>query len=340
MKLSLKIARSAEERASRIAPLPLPEHAGFVRFAKTMNDDKLYRACVAGAFGLALLAGGGFGHTALVVGWLQGGLWCLTAAGVAVRALMPEATVSDANVTIINRSLVLWGILIAVSAVLASLASGANALPVIGAAGLIAGSMGLASRTSIVGKPWVAPVTLILGIVAVISHFERIAILGLIAAGVLSVAIVVLVLRVSPLADGKVNTFLMLTRCAALAWAWAVFDAGGPNDFRLITFMIVMISLAGLDIAASRSHSFAVTVAAVIFVHLAAMAQDMRSSYSPLWAQFAVACVQAVLLVVAAFRHATVSWWLLPRATYRVAPLCVVPRLDRAQDHPVKINVG
>jgi hypothetical protein len=340
MKLSLKIARSAEERASRIAPLPLPEHAGLVRFAKALNDDKLYRACVAAAFGLAVLAGGGFGQNALAVGWLQAGLWCLTAAGVAVRALMPEATVSAANLTIINRSLVLWSLLIAISAVLTSLGSGANALPVMGAAGLIAATVGLASRTSIAGKLWVSPASLILGIVAVVSHFERAAFLGLIAAGVLSIAIVVLVLRIRPTANNEANTFLVLTRCAAFAWAWAVLDSGGQNDLRLVTFTIVMISLAALDTAGSNLQSFATIIGAVIFVHLAAMAQYIPSAHSSLWAQLAAAFVEAVLLVIAGFRHALAALRLQPSATYRVAPLCVVPRLDRAQDHPVKINVG
>jgi hypothetical protein len=119
---------------------------------------------------------------------------------------------------------------------------------------------------------------------------------------------------------------------AFLVWRW-------PTDAPIVGAICAATALLVVDVLTSRRRSFAAIVAAVLIVHLGALPPSANLLGQQLPLQIVAATLEFLLLTMAGFRYVQASLWRFPSATYRIAPLCIVPRLDRAWDHPVKINV-
>ncbi len=119
---------------------------------------------------------------------------------------------------------------------------------------------------------------------------------------------------------------------AFLVWRW-------PTDAPMVGAMLAAAAVLTVDMLTIRRRSFAVIAAAVFIVHLGALPPSANLLGHQLPLHIFAATLEFLLLTVAGFRYVQASLWRLPSATYRIAPLCIVPRLNRAWDHPVKINV-
>ncbi|HEV8608324.1 MAG TPA: hypothetical protein VGQ99_23520 [Tepidisphaeraceae bacterium] len=117
-----------------------------------------------------------------------------------------------------------------------------------------------------------------------------------------------------------------------LVWRW-------PEDAPMVGAIAAAVVLVILDVLTSRRRSFAPIAAAVFVVHLGALPPSANLLGRELPLHIVAATLEFLLLSIAGVRYAQASLWRFPSATYRVAPLCIVPRLNRAWDHPVKINV-
>jgi hypothetical protein len=130
---------------------------------------------------------------------------------------------------------------------------------------------------------------------------------------------------------------LVVTRVSGIGYAFLVWR--WPADAPMVGAILAAAAVLIVDMLTIRRRSFAVIAAAVFMVHLGALppAANLLGRGLPL--QIVAATVEFLLLSFAGFRYAQAALWKFPIATYRVAPLCIVPRLTRAWDHPVKINV-
>jgi len=115
-------------------------------------------------------------------------------------------------------------------------------------------------------------------------------------------------------------------------WRW-------PADAPIVGAIGAATALLVVDVLTSRRRPFAAIVAAVFMVHLGALPPSANLLGQDLPLQLVAATLEFLLLTMAGFRYVQASLWRFPSATYRIAPLCIVPRLNRAWDHPVKINV-
>jgi hypothetical protein len=131
---------------------------------------------------------------------------------------------------------------------------------------------------------------------------------------------------------------LIATRLATIAYAWCAWR--GPGAGRIVEFIFAAAVILTLDALTVRRRHFAVIVAAVVLTHLCALPPSANLLQPALPLHLVTASLEMLLLTVAGFRFLLASLWQFPSATYRIAPLCIVPRLDRAWDHPVKINVA
>jgi hypothetical protein len=138
-------------------------------------------------------------------------------------------------------------------------------------------------------------------------------------------------------ADGSINAALAVTQFSGIGYACVVWR--GPGDAPVLGAIAASAVIVTLDVFTIRRRPFAAIVAAVAVIHLGALPPAANLLGPDLPLHLIAATLEFLLLVFAGFRHVQASLWRFPSATYRVAPLCIVPRLDRAWDHPVKINV-
>lgn len=130
-----------------------------------------------------------------------------------------------------------------------------------------------------------------------------------------------------------------LTAFAGLGWA-ALAWGMGLRDFDVSMFLAIAATVVALDVAAVRRNWFATLAAVALFLQLAAMPPSEELLRRFLWLQPLASLGAFMALLIAGLRYVEAARWRLPAATYRIYPLCVVPRLDRGLDHPVKINVA
>lgn len=109
---------------------------------------------------------------------------------------------------------------------------------------------------------------------------------------------------------------------------------GDPSSFRpAIVVVVAAVVVHGFVAWVSRGPRFA---AAPLVGGLLLLLDPPGS----LWLALAAAAVMFVASAVAALRWSRAALARSARATYRGAPECHVPRVDRAWDFPVRIDVG
>lgn len=342
MNANLQRSRAEEQSATATAPMPLPRHDGERRYQTTLDADQDYKRLVLGAVLLALWAGSGFGQLPRQAGWLPAVLWSVTVAGLAARCVAPRPAWRRGSVEplALASTLRLIAGLTAGGAGLASLRSGAVGLLVCATALVVAGVLWFVRCQSQTVIRLTVPVLLALGsgILYLLTKPHTPLEALLVCGAGCGIAAVVAITAGAP--GGPVNLALALTRLAAIGWVFGTWGAALQHWTAVFPFLAAGVGLVALDIFTIRRQYFAATAATVALVHLAALPPPQELLHAPLWLQLPVAAAEYVLLILAGLRHVQAAFWRLPNATYRIAPLCIVPRLDRAWDHPVKINVA
>jgi len=353
-----------EQTARRSVPAALPTPVGLARFAERLREDKIYRRCVLGAFAMALLAGGSAGVMAREVpGWITV-LWAVVASSMAAAAVEPQLLGSSFTARRAARERFdrAFAIILVPGTALLVFRSGSDAwLP-------LAISIAIALVTSLLRENLrlhavfngfigvaAAPAATLWNPAA--SQLVRMSWFFLALA--LGLVFVWLARRYGFGKEGEellgLASSVFLGRVALLAWIFATLgmvhgEAAGSN----LPLLLGLI-LLGMDLVQDREIRFFAVIAGVLFLHLGTLAWSVLLSGSPLVRldqsgpaegnsflfvlQPVSALGAAALLAWGGFRYYEASLLRLPRSTYRIAPLCVVPRLDRAQDHPVKIDV-
>jgi len=131
-----------------------------------------------------------------------------------------------------------------------------------------------------------------------------------------------------------------LTALSVAMWVYVVVPPGLPLTPRASAAAGTALAIAALQAVAAKRASFVPAVVVVAAIHFTSAVSPALAGRlaQHVWLQLAAVAVEFLLLVGAGYRYALAAVLRLPTATYRVAPLSVVPRIDRAWDHPVKIS--
>ncbi len=287
MKLPLRTAEAAEQKALRTAPPAPPEPTGLARYRAQLASDRRYRAALAAALALCLFAGAEFGRGADAMGQLDAGLWAATTAILITRLLdvQPGASPTKGQSRAQARTTVLAAI----------------------AAALLVSLLGLARIPGSDGPPWSIIIPLAFGATVACA--------------------------------AAMGAWRWVRRAAiyslAVAWLAAGALSGAPAGPAVGCAAVLIV----LELLMSRRPTLANALATAAFLHLGGLVLS-GGGVLPSAVHLATAWVEISLLVYAGLRDLDASQWKPPRATYRAAPLSVVARLDRAQDHPVRIDVA
>jgi hypothetical protein len=343
-----------EQKAQQTVPAALPTPAGLARFATSLREDAIYRRCVLGAFALALLAGGNAGAMARDLPGFIAVLWAVIAASMAIAAIEPQlfGNAVSARREARQRFDQTFAFLLVPATLLLVFRSGADAWLPLGISVAIAavtyllrGNIQLHGVVNGFLCVAAAPAATLWN--PVDSQLERMGWFFLALA--LGAVFVWLARRYGFGAEGEelleLSSAVFLGRAATLAWVFAaagVFHADGTTTNLPILLGIVLLVL---DLIQDNEIHFARVLAGVLILQIGTLAWtpspagavSSDSIFLFLLQPFA-SLGAAALLAWAGLRYYQASLLRQPRSTYRIAPLCVVPRLDRAQDHPVKID--
>lgn len=353
MKLPWTPAGVSEQKAQRAIPSALPAPAGGARFAAKLAGDRAYRLCLLGAFALALLAGGSGGEMALPVPGFAVALWAVVATALISFSLQPlpprdrmEQSPPDAAPQAQARRQRLFIRLLLPAAALMVFRSGRDAWPPLAMVLAIflvllwlrarPRRFAFANFLAALATPAAAALWNPLP-----GPWERATWLAL------ALAASILFLFFAFKLKMRFASVFFTARVALIAWGFATLGAAHasassssavPVLLATAFFLLDGLSLVAPFFAATVAAALALQLGGLAWTGLSYSALDSPGSQLPLLLQPAAALLGAALLAAAGLRHTRASLLQLPRSTYRIAPLCVVPRLDRAQDHPVKID--
>lgn len=356
-----------EQKARQTVPATLPTPAGLARFAASLRADPVYRRCVLGAFALALLAGGSGGAMAQDLPGFVVVLWAVAASSAAAAAIEPQMFGSGyaARREARQRFDRVFALLLVPVTLLLVFRGGGDAwLPL-----AIAAALALATYLLRANLQLHAVFNGFLCVVAA----PAVTLWNPVASQLARMAWFFLALALAAIFAGLAKKFgagpegaellglassVFLGRAAVLAWIFATLgvvhgDAAGAN----LPLLLGLI-LLGLDLVQDNEIHFFAVLCGVLIFHLGTLAWSSALTGSPAGSplngiaasatahggmllfllQPVAELGAAALLAWAGLRYYQASLLRLPRSTYRIAPLCVVPRLDRAQDHPVKID--
>lgn len=327
-------------RTADAAPPPLARHDGERRYQDALDTDRVYRLLLAAALLLAAFAGSGFGLLPYRSEPLLGALWSITVAGLIVRCVAGRSALqwqSRDDGAIASGGDILAILAPCVAFMVSARSGGGAIMTTVGIAAGCALVLWLLSRP-LRAMARATGIAVILGTGAAGLWLARRNGGGdEISAAAIGIA-VGLAAAASAYRPGlAVNPLLAVTRLAGVGWALLGWGKYGQEVGALLFALVVLIVI---DVMAIRRRTFIALAAAVMFVELAALPPGEELLRGSLLLQFPVAAVIFGLLVLAGMRHVAASLRRMPGATYRIAPLCVVPRLDRGRDHPVKISVA
>lgn len=336
----------SEQQARRTIPDALPTPAGLARFVARLSGDRIYRRCLLGAHAVALIAGSAGGLMALQVPGFVVALWAVVATSVAAASIEPQLSgeISAAQQQARDRYERVFAVMLVPATLLMVFRSGMQAwLPL-----CISLAVALATRW-LSGNPQRHAFLnglLCLGVIPaatlwnpVPQQIARMAYFFL----ALGVAVLFAVLA-SKRGDGLASS-AFLARVAVLAWLFATLGMIHANAAPSNLPLLLAAALLLMDFLRVRDPRFLYVLAGVLILQMGSLAwtgldePGMDGRFLGFLLQPIATLAGATLLAWAGFRSYEASLLQLPRSTYRIAPLCVVPRLDRAQDHPVKIDV-
>ncbi|MDR3688796.1 MAG: hypothetical protein P4L46_05395 [Fimbriimonas sp.] len=318
--------------------VPLPPHRGEVRYQASLDRDGAYRDRVLVTFAASLIGSSGLGHLALGYGALPAALFCFTVFGFAYRALAPrtrrlESLGRDYESRTILGGIALFGVL---GCFLSGTAGGDACLLTC----LLAGIVFLVRRIAVLGL-----LAYLAGAIAMIAEIgmgsSSEGSLGILlpkfGVGAVLAAMAILSGLSDPFEDQPIS---VLSAMAGNLWIWIAVDKLLAAPWSFIVVLAMASGLWILHAALSRRVIFAPVFIAVMLVHLSGCLCTTRNLLDPVAPQVVIVLLEFCLLAMANYRHAQARLSSYPVSTYRSSPQCLVPTLDHAWDHPVKIDVG
>ena len=131
---------------------------------------------------------------------------------------------------------------------------------------------------------------------------------------------------------------IVFTSIAGFVWViWLAFIEFSSPWSGLIA-VAGCAALAVMERSLSARVSFAPIVVALVFLHLSVFLGAVHLPSKSIIPQMIVLVLEFCLVGFAGYRHAIASLSRYPRSTYRSSPQCLVPALDHAWDHPIKID--
>jgi len=328
---------AAPTPVAKAAPQPLPRFDGGGHFQAALDADWRYRALVAAALMIAAAAGAGLGTLSSRAGLATALLWSVTVAGLVARC----AARRDGLAGQLGRPGALVVLAAApVVAAMASAADGLEALRTIGAAAAVGAALWLLSWRFPLSHWLSAGAVLAAGAASGAWAAPAIGgVNGWIAAG-LGLAAAAIIVAASYRRAGGVDATVATTRLAGLGWAIFAWGGAARGGFHADAALVAALAVVALDLWTTRRRAFAAVVAAGVFIQLGALPPVEELLRGSLLLQPLFSIAAFAVLIIAGWRFVAASQARQPSVTYRIAPLCVVPRLDRGLDHPVKISVA
>jgi len=327
---------SAIQTVVAAAPAPLPRFQGALRFQAALDQDKTYRVLVLVALSIAGVAGAGFGTLPSRAGEPVVLAWSLMASGLIVRCIGRR---SSPGLGLDWRDILLLGVLSLVLVAAASFTQPTVLLRLAIGVVIAVAPLVLLERLGAVAAQaqiWLGPpVAAVLA--AAFGYWVSSGSVG-VSAVAAAVAVVAVLTTWRP--GRGVGATIGLTRAAGIGWALLAWGGeSGPEPYRALSIIALVIFLA-LDLWSEQRRSFAAVATVAVFLQLATLPPFEQLLFGSLLLQPLCSVAVFVALAFAGWRFMAAARLLQPTATYRIAPLCVVPRLDRGLDHPVKISVA
>ena len=336
----MKFAERELKAVTHRKPL-LPHNRGEVRYQSALDQDKSYREMVLGAVAIALFAGSGFGHLGSVAGPWMASLVSLTIAGFGIRMVVPKGFPENAGTYFVKGSVsrllisTIFGF-----GILCSLLSGWTSIEVLT---LACGQSLLVILANIEAK--FNRLTNLIGSLALLYSCSHLANLGGqllpgwsgigLLIGMMLCAICILENARHP---DQIRSALTLSSLATCSVVILLVAENVPTSFAAwIGFGLSLLVIAFQRVISKRS-SFAPIFILVVGTHLLSTAMKANNLLEPVAPQIIVVLLEFTLLGMASYRHSYALLSRYPRATYRSSPQCLVPGLDHAWEHPIKID--
>ena len=322
----------------------LPVHAGESRYQLALDSDRNFREMILAAFALTLLAASGFGQSASSIGPVRIAFISIGAAGFGLRIVALRFAAQGVGTSLVdgpNSRLV--AVVICGFGVLGSFLGGGSGFQAMGAVFVCTALILLVTHFNVLR-----------------SVFYSLAGLGLIAfltwssgfsGGSFNSASAIITFAVSAVALGisffsnwnqpsSMQPALIVTSFAAYGWIiFTVFSVlKAPWSGPIAILAIPLFAVVERQITVRSA--FAPIIVLLVLLHLSAFI-DPNANQTRLIAPHLTALVlEFCLLGMAGYRHAIAALNRFPLATYRSSPQCLVPTLDHAWDHPVKIDAA
>jgi len=153
--------------------------------------------------------------------------------------------------------------------------------------------------------------------------------------GIVMAAVSVITNRREPFG---IEPIVVLSSMAGQSWFVLSIWAVSKSAWNPLIALAACLGLAILNSLLSSRSSFAPVVITVVFVHLSGCLASGEQLFRPVAPQVVVVILEFCLMGMASYRHAAALLAKYPLSTYRSSPQCLVPDLDHAWDHPVKID--
>ena len=290
---------------------------------------------------IALFAGSGFGHLGSVTGPWMASLVCLTIAGFGIRMVVPRGFPDKTGTYFVKGSVnrLLISTIVGFG-ILCSLLSGWTS---IGVLALVGGQALIVILANIDAK--FNRLANLIGSLALIYSCTHLASLGgqilsgwsgfgLLIGAMLSG---VCILENASQPD-QIRSSLTLSSLATCSVVILSVAENVPTPFAAWVGVGSSLLVIAFQRVISKRSSFAPIFIVVVGTHLLSTAMKANNLLEPIAPQIIVVLLEFTLLGMASYRHSYALLSRYPRATYRSSPQCLVPGLDHAWEHPIKID--
>lgn len=335
-------AYQSKERklVNELKPL-LPTHAGEARYQAALDGDRKFREMVLAAFALALFGGTGFGQMAATAGPTRSALLCITAAGFALRSISFRTAVPRAGNLVDGPPLRLVAVTVIGYGILGSLLGGLYGL--VSMAIVVVATIATAVVSA---RPGLRPLGYALACLALVGASiwklgllsGSIPILGIVAGFSIGSACVAISLIANSNQGVAYQPTMVMTSIAGFAWIFWTASAAMASPWNLVAAVFGCLVLAFVERQLSARASFAPIVIALVLLQFSGCAGAVRLPPKTVAPMLVALTLEFCLVGMAGYRHAIASLRRYPHATYRSSPQCLVPSLDHAWDHPIKID--
>ncbi len=320
----------------------LPPHAGEARYQQALDRDRAYREMILASFALALIGATSFSQISSVVGPYQTALMSIAATGLALRSICPRI-----HPPVIRRNLVegsvrrLWIVSLVLFGILGSMLGGSNAPISVGV--VVAFTILAWIITAVSQLRWLAYFLSSIAMVCAVVWILAFRSTGIdVISAPIALALGVLVVASSLFNNwsqsSEFQPVLLLTSFAGYLWITMASISIVSPPWHLAVCTSAFACYGFIERQLSTRSAFAPVIVTIILLHLTGFICWQAGLGKAVAPQIVLLLLEFCLLGMAGYRHALAALSKYPRATYRSSPQCLVPTLDHAWDHPMRID--